>query len=1400
VNNPSERPKEDVTEFLVLGPLRAYHGPVEVPLGGPLLRKLLALLLLHANEPVPYDTLTAGLWPTGRPRHEGRALQAHVRGLRALLPGHDIQIASEPGPTGDGGWMLEVGAENIDATRFRRLHAEGLDRVKSGELQVASDIFRQALALWRGPAFDELTHDPFVDSRIERLEELRLTALEDRIDVDLRVGRHAELVDELRKLVIAHPRRERLWGQLMVALDDGGRQVDALRTYRRAMDDSNGFIGSGSSRRLHELEHAVLLQRRTPGLLRIPSLTTVPANVPTRIRPGGTDITTAGPNRPDPDPAPISRGSVAHVPDFVGRTDELRFLSRVLSDVAAGRPAVVMIEGEPGIGKSRLAREVVRDAASLGMTVSVGRCTADSAVPYLPFIDDLFMKLRSAVDDPTVAAHSTVLRDLHGWAAGRIDRHDANDQLVAAVRSSFMALAERTPVVVYVDDAQWADPSSADLLVHLVRTVADSSLSRPVRVLFVLTVRSVETGGGFQQRDALRAEPLTTTLRLQGLSEAEVETLVRQLGLRHAPSHWLHNLVEVTRGNPLFVSGIAREVASTAPASDHVWSSPLRGSLPSEIETMIDATISRLSDECRDFLAPASVVGSFDAEMLLRVLGQVANPGLHSRLLDEAARHGVVERHDTQWQFAHPLYAHACQARLPDHDRQTLHASMATVLLASASTNTDQVSVMATAHHLIEAGAIADPRIVVEVAGAAGERALTLFAWRQAAQFFESALDASERLPETTPQRRVRLLRGAGIAREHSGEPKAALRHLDRAVGLLREGDDPELVSDVWINKLQTEIISVGVNPASDTGPLGQLAIELEVTHPSIAADIHSNLAQYCWVTGQVKAAREHAFRAIGIGSPVGAHGACVQGYLALAVTEWITLDLGESLEHLERGRRHAEASNVLKRHTGPAMRLPLNLVWMGRLAEVDGAVDHAQHLSRNVNYAVENGLVLAAAAMASTARGMFSETDSHVEAALEVERTTGYPWATPLVLPTLAAARAARGDLEGTEAVLECWIPQSGTSLHAVTASLVRIQLQLDRGERWAVERFLTENPIAVEPRWRQFGGDTTAGLLIEVAATLDRPDLAAAAGQLLETLFRQGQLFTTTMAMLLPRLIGTALAVQGDYHAAEGMLETALGTALRLGAHAEAARAGFALARTLWARPPGDGSPAGERVEELIDTAHRLASGLGMVPLARATADFAQSLRGRHPSGDTTQGHPGSASAVEPTIESVVILFTDIADSTGLTEQLGDWLFRERARALENELRETIRTFGGRLVEGITLGDGLLADFGSGPPAVACAVKCQEIAVTRGLPLHVGLHAGEVIREAGNIFGGSVNLAARVCSTAPPGRILVSQRVRDMARNTDESMFDNMFDDLGDVLLKGFAQPVRLFDVHAS
>jgi DNA-binding SARP family transcriptional activator/class 3 adenylate cyclase len=247
-------------EFQILGPLEVRLERGQVPLGAAKQRALLAILLVHANELVPSDRLIEELWPAP-PETAANTLQVYVGKLRkALEPERAPGAPGELLVTRAPGYVLRLGPDELDADRFERLLTEGSAAREADDAETAAAAFRRALALWRGPALADFAYDPFAQAEIARLEELRLDALEERVEADLALGRAADLVAELEALIRANPLRERLRGQLMLALYRSGRQADALEVYGQTREILDQELGLAPSRQLQRLQTAILRQ------------------------------------------------------------------------------------------------------------------------------------------------------------------------------------------------------------------------------------------------------------------------------------------------------------------------------------------------------------------------------------------------------------------------------------------------------------------------------------------------------------------------------------------------------------------------------------------------------------------------------------------------------------------------------------------------------------------------------------------------------------------------------------------------------------------------------------------------------------------------------------------------------------------------------------------------------------------------------------------------------------------------------------------------------------------------------------------------------------------------------------------------------------------------------------
>jgi len=317
-------------EFGILGPLEVRNERGEVAVAGGKPAAVLAVLLLHRNEPVSAERLAIALWGDEAPGGASKTVQVYVSRLRKALGDPEILI------TTPAGYRLTLRADQLDAARFEALVRDGRQTLDQGEPAQASEVLRQALTLWRGPPLADFVSEPFAGAEISRLEEERLTALETRVEADLAAGRHADVVAELQHLVAEHPTREQLVAHLMLALYRCGRQAEALEAYRDAYRVLLDEIGVEPGPRLRELHAAVL--RQDPAL----------------DPPAATEL-------PELDPLIAT--------PFVGRDRELAALRELWESARAGTGAIVAVTGARGSGKTRITAELASAVHRRGAAV-----------------------------------------------------------------------------------------------------------------------------------------------------------------------------------------------------------------------------------------------------------------------------------------------------------------------------------------------------------------------------------------------------------------------------------------------------------------------------------------------------------------------------------------------------------------------------------------------------------------------------------------------------------------------------------------------------------------------------------------------------------------------------------------------------------------------------------------------------------------------------------------------------------------------------------------------------------------------------------------------------------------------------------------------------------------------
>lgn len=739
-------------EFRLLGPLEVIAEQGPVPLGPPQQRALLTVLLLNVNEAVSRDRLIDELWPEKPPATAPKLVQVYVSALRKLLEPaagetgeHRVLVTSPPG------YMLRVGPDQLDLMQFERMRREARDAVRSADPAAARARLEKALSLWRGQPLADFAYEPFAQTEIARLEELRLAALEERIEADLALGRHGDLVGELETLVSEHPLRERFLAQLMLALYRSGRQVEALEAYRHAREALTEELGIEPGRELRQLEQSILQQDRSLDFVR------------------------------------AEDGAVVDGPSlglFVGREAELEELLQGLEDAFAGHGSLYLVVGEPGIGKSRLAEELIAQAQARGAKVLVGRAwEAGGAPTYWPWVQALRTHVEDVAPDtlreqlgggaPDVAQILPELRDLlPDLSPPPRETEGARLRLFDATTRFLRQAAAAHPLLVMLDDLHAADEASLLLLRFLVGELGST------RILLLGTYRDVDP----TVRDPLAStlaelarERVTRRIELMGLTESDLGRYVELSTGTSPPRELVTALHRETEGNPLFVGEVVRLLAAEGRLAEGDVGSLATLGIPQGVREVIGRRIGRLSEGCRDVATLAAVLGrEFRLDALKRLsavdddeLLNVLDEGVGQRLL------ASVPGSPGRLRFAHALIRETLYEGLTTPRRVQLHRRAGETL---ESLYGEQVEPHLTelAHHFFEAAPGGDVGKALSYTRRAAERALAQLAYEEAARLYDLALQVLELQAAGDSETRAELLLALGEALARAGRTPEA--------------------------------------------------------------------------------------------------------------------------------------------------------------------------------------------------------------------------------------------------------------------------------------------------------------------------------------------------------------------------------------------------------------------------------------------------------------------------------------------------------------------------------------------------------------------------------------------------------------------------------------------------
>jgi DNA-binding SARP family transcriptional activator/tetratricopeptide (TPR) repeat protein len=693
--------------YHLLGPLTVTAGSGAArDLGGHRQAAVLAALLVQANHVVSRDRLVDDVWGQHAPPTAAATLQAYLSNLRRQLEpdrarGDPARVIVRRAP----GYVVLVEPEQLDVLRFEQLVARAGTRTPAVPDEARADL-TEALRLWRGPALVDFPDEPFAQAATARWESQRISAEEDMIDLRLATGEHAHVVPVVEALLRQHRLRERLWGQLMLAQYRSGLQTEALETYRglhRLLAEELGLEPGPALRRLEQaiLTHAPELSPRA-------------------------EMTVLGQV-----PLPAVRGSL------VGRRAELARFATAMDRARAGRGSLLLVEGEPGIGKTRLLEAMLDAARRDGSFVALGRCfEGGGAPPYWPWVRVVRELAGTAAGTALLDDPAPRDRRLRSWLPGLGDdagREGANPHRVAeAVVSLCRGLSRAQPLVIALDDLHGADPDSLTVLSLL---AAETNLAGTVVVGSYRTADVPADHALVELLATVSRQEAVERMPLRRLGPAAVAELVEEVTGEPAAPGVASEIHRRTSGNALFAIELVRLLRSETSAAGP-------GTIPPGVRDVIRRRVSRLPDQTRSMLAVAAVLGrDFDLDVVIEVVG--VGGGTATEPVDAvevALRAQLVEQgeHPGRFRFSHALVQEALREDQTALRRAHLHRALTEALEARHGDDPTWWSVIA--HHAVEAVPVTGPAAALAPVGRAAEYAATAAAAQLALQLRERFL------------------------------------------------------------------------------------------------------------------------------------------------------------------------------------------------------------------------------------------------------------------------------------------------------------------------------------------------------------------------------------------------------------------------------------------------------------------------------------------------------------------------------------------------------------------------------------------------------------------------------------------------------------------------------------
>jgi class 3 adenylate cyclase len=1094
---------------------------------------------------------------------------------------------------------------------------------------------------------------------------------------------------------------------------------------------------------------------------------------------------------------------------FVGRERELERLREAVDAALAGRGSLQLLVGEPGIGKTRGAEELATYARVSGARVYWGRCREDEGAPaYWPWVQAIRSYARDA--DPVALAWQLgggaaevaqlipeVAEKLDIEPAKGTDSEEARFRLFDSVTSLMLAAARDRPIVIVLDDLHWADEPSLLLLLFATRELASSGL------LILGTYRDVELG---------RHHPLARVLGeisgiegseripLRGLSVAAVERYIEMTSGAASPPGLATAVQEQTDGNPFFVGEVVRLLASEGKLTRGGSVADLQ--IPQGVREVVGRRLDRLSERTNEALRVAAVIGrDFDEELVWRVAE------LRPEDLMTAAREAIAERlvtdlGDGRYSFAHALVRDTLYEELSPPKRSAFHERAGLAIEDVCGGNVDE-RLGELAHHFLEAAPRGDLAKAIDYAQRAGEQDMEQLAYEDAVEVYGSALEVLDLMDEPDEALRCSLLLFLGGAEAKSARVADAREAFERAAESARRLDDPDSLVGA----------AIGIAMMSDAGRLDEKLLALldealdrigSERTARRAALLSAKSAEMYWLDNDLAESTRLVDEAIEIAREVDAPASLLP---ALQRKIFIPSGPGASRERLrlademlELGKATGNREAVLRAH---GYRL-WQFLELADMAEVDRELATYAQLAEELRMPEHSWLTVALRGMRTLLDGDIDGAERLANEARRAGQRAEQPVAEQFYGIQMTQIRSLQGragellpavrDLAERFPGIPAW--RGGV----ITLAARSGDFELARRE---LERFAGDDFSAIPRDVNWTAGMSLIGEAIALVGDVDRAERAYD-----ELLPYEGVVIVVARAVgcngPVDRVLGLLAQTLGRLDDAERHLANSVEIATGMDDRPGMALCGLALAELLLARQgDGDREFALKLLSEVLGTAREMGARWIVDRALRDRLD-AQGLTGI----DVTTSIDDMVSALEeerPDMRAhaapdgtVAILFSDIEDSTVLTEKLGDEQWLEVLREHNAIFREQISRHDGYEVK--SQGDGFMLAFPDPCEALECAIGVQQAFAERerdgsgeSLRVRMGLHTGEVISEEGDYFGKNVILAARIAAQAVGGEILVSEEMREAASGGNGDGL--LFDDGRELELKGLAGSHRVF-----